>query len=175
MEYVISKTASAWDSFKSTLLSIMDHIKPRNILEYGPGISTKIMDSYGFVESIDSVEHDEAWYEKYRNNFTPRVFMILEQDLEKYPTVISHIGRYYDLIFIDGRERERCLDYAPKILKPNGIILLHDSERPAYKSYIDKYSYVFFTDNGHTVVLTNDKITSEILNKILYEDSLSRA
>lgn len=76
--------------------------------------------------------------------------MILEEKLDKYPRRIYPIN--YDLYFIDGREREKCLELCNK---PDGIVILHDAERESYQAYIKGFKYIFMEDGGHTAVLTN--------------------
>ncbi len=152
--YSTVKTASSWDSFKDTLYECLDLFKPKDILEYGPGVSTGIMSLYPSVKTVKSIEHDEAWYHKalsnlYRNNVT----YFLEKDLSKYPYVTK--DEKFDLIFIDGTEREKCLDESHSKLNSFGIVVLHDAERLNYKKHINSFCYKFFRDNGNTVVLTN--------------------
>src|SRR6185369_9714371 len=99
------------------------------VLEYGPGVSTLLMQDFPSVEVIDTVEHDIAWFNKWKDKFGSKVNMLIEEDLNKYPYVHNPSANNYDLYFIDGREREICLDLCNK---PNGIVILHDSARESY-------------------------------------------
>lgn len=141
-------TASTWDSFKLTLIKVLAEFKPETVMEWGPGVSTLIMQDFPSVKSITTVEHDIAWFNKWKRQVGDKVHMILEDDMDKYP---NHI-KESDLYFIDGRMREECLDLCNK---PTGIVVIHDAERPNYKPFMDKYKYMFFEDDGHTAVLTN--------------------
>jgi hypothetical protein len=73
---------------------------------------------------------------------------------------------FYDLIFIDGREREKCLMVAQGKLKPNGIVIIHDAERESYQEWIKQYLFVFFEDGGHTAILTMSQATNERLERM---------
>lgn len=161
MQELQQKTARTWDSFKDTLIKVLAEFKPKTVLEYGPGVSTLIMQDFPSVEFISTVEHDVAWFSKWAKQLGNKVALNLEQDLSKYPYVGSMNN--YDLYFIDGRERELCLDICNR---PNGIVVLHDAERPSYKPYIDKFKYIFMEDDGHTAVLTNDDETGKKLESI---------
>lgn len=161
-----SKTAPTWDSFSDTLYKVLDEIKPQRIFEWGPGVSTTIMALHPEVKSIDTVESDNEWYQRALLNKVADTQVYFEQDLEKYPYVKGRHEKY-DLVFIDGREREKCLDVTHSLLLDKGVVVLHDAERPSYLPHIRTYRYIHFTDNGHTVVLTNDPMTSYRLDKVL--------
>lgn len=154
-------TAPTWDSFKKTLISVLAEFKPKTVLEYGPGSSTLIMQDFPSIEFITSVEHDIAWFSKWAKQLGSKVGLNLEQDLSKYP----YVGTLsqYDLYFIDGRERELCLDICNR---STGIVILHDAERPSYKPHIDKYKYIYMEDDGHTCVMTNDDLYESRLERL---------
>lgn len=146
----------------------MGALKPRRIFEYGPGVSTKIMSTYP-VEAIDSVEHDKAWYEKYKWELDS-ANLIYQPQIELYPDTPGRFEKY-DLIFVDGREREKCLYVARGRLEHTGVVMLHDAERPSYREMINTFKFKFFTDEGHTVTLTDNLVTSYKLEAALYENS----
>lgn len=159
-------TARSWDSFKDTLIKVLDIIKPKKILEYGPGVSTSVMVVHPGVETIDSVEHDIAWYEKWRWQMPDNVNLIFQPNIDLYPLMGSDAP--YDFIFIDGKVREICLFISKSRIHHVGVVMLHDAERISYKPYIDSFEYKFFTDDGHTVTLT-DNYTNSLKLESLYE------
>lgn len=171
MQTSLKPTASSWDSFKPTLIKVLAEFKPKTVFEYGPGISTLIMQDFPSVEKIETVEHDIAWFHKWANQFGNKVNLILEEDLDNYtfsifPDNMFRDKKDYDLYFIDGRKREECLDLCNR---SNGIVILHDAERDSYKEYINKYKYIFMEDEGHTAVLTNRDDYELRLEKIFSE------
>lgn len=144
------QTASSWDSFKSTLIKVLAEFQPKTVFEYGPGESTLIMQDFPSVEQIITVEHNVAWFNKWKSQFGEKVKLELNEDLISYP--YQSIGGGFDLYFIDGRVREECLDFCRR---NSGIVILHDAERESYKPHIQKFKYIFMEDDGHTAVLTN--------------------
>lgn len=168
MQVSIIKSARSWDSFKPTLEKVLKIINPKYVFEYGPGVSTKTIAFHPGVEIVDSVEHDVAWYERHRWSMPDNVRITLQPVLEAYPETMGRTDKY-DLIFVDGRERESCLYVAKSRLNDGGVVMLHDAERPAYKEIIDTYKYKFFTDNGSTVTMTDNDITAMRLEQ-LYEN-----
>jgi len=163
------EVAKSIDSYKETLISVMELIKPRRIFEWGSGGSTLRMANHPTVLSVDSVEHDREWMEKLKD--------VLDQPKIKvhyspYPDIYPYVdGRYerYHLIFIDGREREECLREAKgRKLLEGGVVILHDAERERYQEPMRLFSYIILTDDGHTAVLTDDyKRHLELKEKLL--------
>ncbi len=162
MQTLQQSTASSWDSFKNTLIKVLGEFKPKNVFEYGPGVSTLIMQDFPSVEHIDTVEHDVAWFHKWARQLGNKVVLKLEEDLTKYPYILDK-DKEYDLYFIDGREREICLELCNK---PTGIVILHDAERESYHPFIQNFKHIFMEDGGHTAVLTNNDVDSIILERL---------
>lgn len=156
------ETASSWDSFKETLIKVLGEFKPKTVMEWGPGVSTMIMQDFPSVEFINTVEHDEAWYYKWSDKFGNKVNLIFEPDLVHYPKRGLTLSDY-DLYFVDGRERERCLD-----LIKDGIVILHDAERESYQPHIKKFAHIFMEDDGHTAILVNDDDKARRIERMLY-------
>lgn len=150
MQTFQKKTASSWDSFKQTLIKVLAEFNPKSVLEYGPGVSTLLMQDWPSIGKIITIEHDVAWFHKWASQFGEKIELRLEEDFNKYP----HLGqdRQYDLYFVDGREREKCLELCNR---PDGIVILHDAERESYQPYIQAFKYIFMEDDGHTCVMTN--------------------
>lgn len=162
MQTLQQSTASSWDSFKQTLIKVLAEFKPKTVFEYGPGVSTLIMQDFPSVEYIDTVEHDIAWFSKWKSQLGSKVSLFYEPDFKKYPYILD-TEKEYDLYFIDGREREICLDLCNK---PYGIVILHDSERESYQPHIKRFKYIFMEDDGHTCVMANNDSQGIILEKI---------
>lgn len=49
--------------------------------------------------------------------------------------------RKFDIVIVDGRYRRRCVIRARELLKPNGILLLHDAERSWYQCAMAEYEH----------------------------------
>lgn len=165
--YTQTKTARTWDSYKETLIKILDNFKAMSILEYGPGESTKIMQSYHSVTLIDTVEHNEAWAERAKQVFNNKVKLYCEPEEFLYPYFSGRCDKY-DLIFVDGLKRVECLMLAKFRLNKEGIIILHDAERNEYKNAINTFAFKFFEDEGHTCVLTNNQHLGVKISEVLW-------
>ncbi|WP_344775121.1 class I SAM-dependent methyltransferase [Gryllotalpicola kribbensis] len=60
------------------------------------------------------------------------------QDFADYVAVIDEVGGLFDLIVIDGRAREACLERAVPHLADDGIIVFDNTHRARYKEAIAK-------------------------------------
>ena len=165
--YCVTKTARTWDSYKDTLIKILESFNPMSVLEYGPGESTKIIQLHPSVTLIDTIEHDDAWAARSKSNISPKVKLYRESDDLKYPYFSGRLDKY-DLIFIDGLKRVECLMLAKFRLNKGGIVVLHDAEREEYKEAINTFALKFFEDEGHTAVLTNDQSVGIKISEILW-------
>lgn len=167
MQVCVTKTASTWDSYKEWLIKVLDSFEIMSVLEYGPGESTRIIQKNKNVTLIDSIEHNEAWAARGKEGFDHKVKVTIEPDEFKYPYVKGRTNKY-DLIFIDGTARVNCLMLAPFRLRKDGIVILHDAERPEYKQAIGIYEFKFPVDDGHTLVMTNEQDVALKLSEILW-------
>lgn len=158
-------TAETWDSYKQTLLLVLNNILPRRCLEWGSGKSTKTISDHPSVNTLESVEHNPEWIDRLKGTINDKVNLIYEPDQCLYFLVQ---GRYdkYDLIFIDGVSRETCIVKAKDMLEDDGVVILHDAERTQYQNSILSYTYRFWRDFGHTIVLTNSKNSADTLDNL---------
>lgn len=164
--YVVQKTARTWDSYKNPLLTVLHVLNPKSVLEYGPGESTKVFHAHNSISLIDSIEHSPAWGEKIDQNSLFKIKLYLEIKHYKYPYVKTRLNSY-DLIFVDGIERPSCISVSRFRLNSNGIVVVHDAERLEYKQAYELWDFKFFVDGGHTVLLTNDIETANIIEKVI--------
>ena len=114
-----------------------------DVFEWGSGGSTVWF--AGRARSVHSVEHDRDWFQDVSDAASHHslcnVWMQLVctkqsegelPDWSAYESSCLHAGCLFDIVFVDGRSRVKCFEAALKVIKPGGIILLHDAERPRY-------------------------------------------
>lgn len=118
--------------------------KTMDIFEFGSGNSTFFYSDK--VNSVTTVEHNQAWYEKVstrkKNNVT-LLFVPLDEN-DKYCRSAIESGKKYDLIIIDAEDRVNCIINCLDALKENGIIILDDSERKEYLEGVEFLLKNFF-------------------------------
>lgn len=134
-----------WHSFQSLLAKYSYGLKETDkYLEWGPGYSTQLMVASKLPnENIYSVEHSKEWFEKYKDfgvtmKFSPDP--MTEDYINPFP------NEKFKLILVDGYSKSRtlCLDAIREknILAKDGIVLVHDAQRPEYQSSMQKYKII---------------------------------
>lgn len=142
--------------FKPVLIDWLLRVRPRSIVEWGPGMSTEIMLKHAPEAKILSIEHDEAWLEVARQKFGERI--ILEHQrcdnrISSYASNVIDKGPF-DFAFVDGRRRVECVLTALTCLNPGGVVLLHDICRINYMRILSHYARVIDCQ-ANTAVFTN--------------------
>jgi predicted O-methyltransferase YrrM len=154
----------------SQLSAVIAAVAPSRCLEWGSGGSTKaILQAFPFVERYVSIEHDPDWYSVVEQAIAdPRLALhLVESDVPRPSSDSSHdeieawdrraetdeammrsyvgfpstLGELFDFILVDGRARSLCLRAGYELLKPGGVMLLHDAHREDYKVAIASFDY----------------------------------
>ena len=104
------------------------------VLEFGCGASTVWMSKK--VGWITAVDDNKAWVKKTKIA-EPSAVVILRK--RPYNNVFgwSDDALPIDFILVDGRDRVKCFRSVLPKLKPGGVIMLDNSERPEYKECFD--------------------------------------
>lgn len=140
-----------------TLYRVLNDVRPKNILEFGLGQSSKMIYQYTSFSNEDkphavTVEHDSVWIDFFMKNVKDRYNVnIFQSELEdvlyknKFKTYFFSnlrdlIGeKKYDCILIDApygtKHYSRCqiVDYIPKCLADNFCIIIDDYNRKGEK------------------------------------------
>lgn len=104
--------------------------KEMALFEYGAGNSTLFYSSR--VDIVDTVETNKLWHKKLSGNIPSNVRLRFCEKDEKYEKMIHSFNKKYDVIVVDGIRRNECIEQALRAVKPDGIIILDDSERIEY-------------------------------------------
>lgn len=129
-----------------------------DILEWGSGGSTVYFTQFLLSKNISytwtSIEYNKVWYdrvlEEVRNDKNVDLILFdvgnteLKQrslPMDDYVSYPSTLGKKYDVIFVDGRKRRRCLLESRSLLKPGGLVFLHDARRTYYHC-----AFLFYPD-----------------------------
>ncbi|MEF8708977.1 MAG: FkbM family methyltransferase [Candidatus Accumulibacter propinquus] len=105
-----------------------------SVFEYSCGHSTLWW--AGKVQRIVAVEHDPAWVAEIQNRLpTNATIRRIPLDPEAgYVDAITAEPGPFDVVVVDGRHRNQCLQRVPEALSPRGVIILDNSERPQYQT-----------------------------------------
>jgi hypothetical protein len=122
----------------------VEHVSPRvapgyRILEWGAGSSTLWFAKRG--ASVLSIEHDPVW-QRLTSARLPGPSVVLERELgPAYWRPVESILEF-DLIAIDGRDRQRCAEFVLEQVRarrhrPGMMLVFDDSERIHYRECLE--------------------------------------
>src|SRR5688572_712913 len=159
----------------SQLLAILYAVQPTRFLEWGAGGSTRvILERCPFIERYVAIEHDEAWWSKVRASIKdPRLDLRLvppdrpltmkspsREDMIAWEATGEHDegvfknyvaapvapGVVFDAVLVDGRARRFCIRHGFELLRPGGLLLLHDAQRSEYHDALRDVGEPLFLD-----------------------------
>lgn len=128
------RTGESMDGFKNPVpwftypaidyLNQLD-LSDKIMLEYGSGNSSKYFSKK--VKQLYSIEHDKEWFEKIENLKLNNHTII--QSYSKYAEEPIQFNVLFDIILIDGIDRDSCAKVAIKLTKKGSLIILDNSDR----------------------------------------------
>ena len=95
-----------------------------DIFEYGTGFSSLWWKNH--KANVHGVEHNLGWYNKIKGKAVGDI--VLENNVKRYPNVVSSFGKRFDVIVIDGLVRYECVKPAVASLNSGGIIIFDNSD-----------------------------------------------
>ncbi len=109
--------------------------KEMAVFEYGAGMGTLWWADR--VKSITSVEHNRVWYDEISGKMPQNVNLIFRELGDDYINACSLSDQKYDIIIIDGRDRNACAAAAVKNLSESGVLIFDDTNRSKYAAGIE--------------------------------------
>ena len=154
-------------------LPFLKFLEPRlnktlNVFEYGSGNSTIWYAER--VNSIKAVEHDEEWAKKIKPKL-PKNSSILFQNLEGefYARSILLEKINFNIVVIDGVDRNNCTKYCVKNLTEDGVIIFDNSNRDEYNesfSFLALHNFRRLDFWGMCPIVTMNSCTSVFYRSI---------
>lgn len=130
------ESAMPWLPFR-VIDRLDEHLTTRSrVFEYGGGGSTLWFAAH--AGHVVTVEHDDVWFSALQSAVGCQPESTLLQrgsanDFAEYVHAISiYPDGYFDVVVVDGRERVRCVEAAMPKVRPRGLLVLDDSDRPRY-------------------------------------------
>jgi len=129
------------------LFRILNDVKPKNILEFGLGQSSKMVHQYAEYHKANAltIEHDKDWIAYITASASQINFNIRQMDLDtikindvetiSYKQVEQIGSEEIELMIVDGPpgqkrySRSQILNFVPQKLAKDFCIFVHDSER----------------------------------------------
>jgi predicted O-methyltransferase YrrM len=161
-------------------------VGPRVALEWGAGGSTAfLLRELPALDKLCSIEHDFAWFASVRAavddarlvlRYAPPDLLPTPDELRRegglwwqrhaereaavmgsYVAAAVTFGERFDFVLVDGRARRFCLPQGWALLRPGGVMVLHDAQRPEYADAIPDDARTRFVEpwvQGQICVMT---------------------
>lgn len=116
-------------------------IEPRleagmEVFEFGSGNSTLWYAQN--VKTVYSVEHNQNWVDILQKKLPTNAKVVFKPlDNGIYAKQVLEDNRKFNLIIVDGEDRNNCLIHSADSVNDNGVIILDNSERIEYLPGID--------------------------------------
>ena len=131
----------------------METRRPTKVLEYGAGASSLYWTQRyaDFIEVWIAVEHQLGWAMKIGGKGIPSlsVILVFENDWHTYTQPPNSFAPF-DMIIVDGVFRGRCIWESHKYLAPNGVVFLHDADRPEMEQFESVYPHFKHLTRGNS-------------------------
>ena len=99
-----------------------------NVFEYGMGQSSLWFSQR--VNHVYSVEHDPIFFDTMKNQLTNNITARLAKDEAYYACeILKYSDNFFDIIAIDGVNREQCTRLCYKKIKKDGFIIFDNADR----------------------------------------------
>lgn len=129
-------------SFEKVLRHACRSVKPKTILEWGPGRSTGIMLEECPDAILFSTEHNQSFGKIAREMYPKAQVFVLDATCPKskyaaWTHECFDSDFRADLVFVDGRRRVECCMTAWMLLRVGGVLVLHDAHRWQYRRILE--------------------------------------
>ena len=134
-----NSTAIPWMTYSSISFLEKRINADMSVFEYSCGNSTLWWSKR--VRQLVSCEHDKAWYQRMKQ-LIPANVDLFHIDLEyggAYSQKISQYSQAFDIVVIDGRDRNNCAKNCLGALQEQGVIIWDNSDRECYQ---DGFEYL---------------------------------
>lgn len=99
----------------------------KKVFEFGSGNSSLYWSEKCL--SLISIEHDQAWFNKIKNNIRSNQRLFLRKNKDEYVQSINEFESEFDIIIIDGVYRQNCAkEVKKKLNRESGIVILDNSD-----------------------------------------------
>jgi len=128
-----AKMVSTGQSFTAFFYWLTKLLKPEMIFEWGPGQSTHAFLMGDPNVQIISYDDDDQWTQLYKKQlkeydtkYMDRIEFYTVTGTEDYNNSILP-DNSTDIVLVDGVRRNDCFASAERIVKPGGVVVVHDT------------------------------------------------
>ena len=101
----------------------------KRVFEYGAGNSSLFWAAR--AREVVAVESDQQWFNRISAISPSNLVLNMHADQESYVSCITRQEDMFDVVVVDGKWRNACLEIAINCLSPEGIVIFDNSDRYA--------------------------------------------
>lgn len=102
-----------------------------------------------FLHEPTVAEPNPPRKDKDRSRIISEWMLLCERDpsvMADYVAAPATLGMEFDFVLVDGRARTHCLIEGFRLLRPGGVILIHDAQRPEYHATVNSLGRAIFLE-----------------------------
>lgn len=102
------------------------------VLEFGSGGSTVWLSQHD--ATVTSIEHNLEWFNAVQSAINMyNNTQLMHRNRPYFDVVNEFEDGYFDLVIVDGRDRNDCVASSLKKIRDGGLLVLDDAQRTRYK------------------------------------------
>lgn len=105
------------------------------VLEFGIGGSTVWISKR--CAHLVTIEHNPHWIDNVTPHITAGSWRPLFKRLPYHQLCEQWTDATFDLVLLDGKDRVLCAEHSVRLVKPGGVLMLDNANRPEYASIGD--------------------------------------
>jgi hypothetical protein len=107
------------------------------VFEYGSGNSSLWWSKR--VTQVISIENDANWFNYIKENIPSNVELyLIEDDLEYASAILQYEDHLFDVIIVDGSNRNQCAEFAISKVKDQGFIIFDNTDDHRHAPGVEK-------------------------------------
>ncbi|MDB9483039.1 hypothetical protein PN476_10470, partial [Dolichospermum circinale CS-537/05] len=107
------------------------------VFEYGSGNSSLWWSKR--VTQVISIENDANWFNYIKENMPSNVELyLIEDDLEYASAILQYEDHLFDVIIVDGSNRNQCAEFAISKVKDQGFIIFDNTDDHRHAPGVEK-------------------------------------
>lgn len=133
----------------------------QRVFEYGSGNSTRWYADR--IKHITAVEHDETWAGMVATQLPANTTLLPRILGDAYIQAVAEANERYQIVVVDGRQRVECVLFSADYLTEDGVLILDNSEREAYREarmFLQQRGFRSLDFFGMTPIISDESCTS---------------
>lgn len=149
-------------SYEDKFIKIINILKPKSCLEWGPGKNTSICLDTGM--HVHSKEYSQEWLFKDADKYEKYSFELIDFESEEWERINNPY--LWDIFFVDSRKRQECIKEIFNNSREDSVLFLHDAQRKRYHEALSLFPHIYFVERGFCFATKSNDVFKYILKEL---------